>query len=81
MLLLPRKNVTFGVAVLVFNAHIMTILAQSDGDFWWLNEKLVGVAKVSREKNKKTAHIITADEVSSMIRVHVLPPSSSHTKE
>lgn len=41
---------------------LMTLCkGQSNGNFWWMNQKLIDEAKISRESKDITAHVIKVE--------------------
>lgn len=56
---------------LVVLLDVCIVIGQSNGDFWWLNQKLVNRAKDAREAKKSSARVINVESEED-IRVLVL---------
>lgn len=55
--------------MLVVLLNVNFVLGQSNGDFWWLNQKLVNRAKDAREAKPPSARVINVESSEEDIRV------------
>lgn len=60
VVMLGRNRLLLSVGLVVL-LDVCVVLGQSNGDFWWLNKKLVNSAKNAREAKQPSARIINVE--------------------
>lgn len=60
MVMFGRSRFLLSVGFVIL-LDVCVVLGQSNGDFWWLNKKLVNRAKDARETKPSSARIINVD--------------------